>query len=327
MIANRRSIWRLAGLLALTVLIVVAFVLLVDVEQVLRTAAAADRGLLVAASAALLSGMWFYALRWRLLLDDRPTRAHTFHACNIAHAGNILIPLRAGEALRILVIGQADEVSLTTATSSFVVERLFEQLLRVMALVTAVAIGAGLELSPASVGGGLAAVGLAFGLIVGLVRYRTAVLNHGPRWLAKLPRVTAEGAHGTLADLLNTLGTAARPRQFALVFFWSVVTWSFFGAFFYLTLRALGTAIDPADQLAVALGALALSPPSAPTQPGIFQASIVAPLAAVGYDAEPLTAFAILLQILEIVWMGGFAFVGIVALRVSPRSLAASLRA
>ena len=84
-----------------------------------------------------------------------------------------------------------------------------------------------------------------------------------------------------------------------------------FWGFFYVTLLALGQGFPPDERLAVSLGALALSPPSAPTQPGIFHASVVVPLAAVGFNEVTLTAYAVLLHILEMVWMIGLALWGL----------------
>jgi len=66
---------------------------------------------------------------------------------------------------------------------------------------------------------------------------------------------------------------------------------------------------------------LALSPPSAPTQPGIFHASVVVPLAAVGFDEVALTAYAVLLHILEMVWMIGLAIVGLAQTGLSVGSM------
>ena len=93
----------------------------------------------------------------------------------------------------------------------------------------------------------------------------------------------------------------------------SIVTWFLFGCFFFLTLLSLEASFPPDQKLSISLGALALSPPSAPTQPGIFHASIVVPLGAIGLNAEILTAYAVLLHVLEMFWMIGFAVWGLIA--------------
>jgi uncharacterized protein (TIRG00374 family) len=319
------SPWRLVGLAAVVGLIILLFVYFVDLAAVRQQLSDADPGYLAAASLLLCVGLLAYAGRWRLLLANQPTWSHTFHASNVGHAGNILIPARAGEALRIVVMGGSSTVTVTTATSSFVVERLFEQLMRLAALLGAVIYGAGIAVSWRNALAGLAFVLLAFSAIVWLANHQETVLARGPAWLARLPRVSEAAARRSLADLLHNLAAISNPRQFALVLTWSLLTWLSFWAAFYLTLLALANGFPPEEQLAVSLGALALSPPSAPTQPGIFHASVVAPLAAVGYRAETLTAYAVVLHALEMIWMIGLALWGMARLRLSPRALWAQI--
>jgi len=62
----------------------------------------------------------------------------------------------------------------------------------------------------------------------------------------------------------------------------------------------------PTPQLvSMSLGALALAPPSAPTQPGVYHASVVVPLTAIGFDNATLTAYAVILHTLQMAWMVG----------------------
>lgn len=183
--------------------------------------------------------------------------------------------------------------------------------MRLLALVAAVAVGAGIELSPGSILGGVAVLVAAFGGIQWLVRRRERVLARWPAPFATLPRITEDGARRTLTDLLDNLTAVSEPKQLAKVMGSSLLAWGCFWGFFYATLLALGQGFPPGERLAISLGALALSPPSAPTQPGIFHASVVVPLAAVGFGEVTLTAYAVLLHILEMIWMIGLALWGL----------------
>jgi uncharacterized protein (TIRG00374 family) len=315
---NRKRVLVVAVII---VLIAILFALLVDIQAVTWQLKAADIRFLIAASIMLLCGLAAYAIRWRALLGNKPGLLFTFHASNMGHAANILIPLRAGEAVRILVMGTEKTVSFTEATTSVVVERLFEQLMRLLTIGAAILVGVGLQLSPSAVIGGIGFLALGFGAIAWLVGNQSFTLAKGSRLLAKLPRVTEEKARIAIADLLENLEGVSKPRHFALILFWSLITWAFFWAFFYLTLLSLGDVFPTQQRVAISLGAMALSPPSAPTQPGIFHASIVVPLAAIGIDAETLTAYAVLLHILEMFWMIGLAIWGLIATGSSLRSL------
>ena len=95
----------------------------------------------------------------------------------------------------------------------------------------------------------------------------------------------------------------------------------FFWAFFYLTLVALGTGLAQTDMLAISIGALALSPPSAATQPGLFHGSVVVPLVAVGFDEVILIAYAIVLHVIEMFWITLLALWGLATTGISLSAL------
>jgi uncharacterized protein (TIRG00374 family) len=297
--------------------IIAIFLLLVDLDAVLEQLQTANPLLLLLASAAFVAGLVAFAARWRALLNYEPSLVFTFHASNMGHAGNILLPFRFGEAIRVLVMGTDKAVSLAESTSSFVVERLFEQSMRLLAVLGAVMIGVGLETSAAALVGGLIFVVLGFAAVLWLANHPEFTLQKGTRLLAKIPRVSEERARQATADFLANLSGIAQPRRFAVVLGWSFLSWVLFWLFFFITLRALDTGLALQEQIAISLGALAVSPPSAATQPGLFHASVVAPLAAVGFDTELVTAYAVLLHILEMIWLIILASWGLFATKIS----------
>ena len=290
-------------MIAIIAVIIVIFLLLVDLEAVLEQLETADPLLLLLASGAFIAGLAAFAARWRALLRYEPGFSFTFHASNLGHAGNILLPFRAGEAIRILVMSTNEEVSLAESTSSFVVERLFEQSMRLLAILGAVLIGVGLETSAAAIAGGLFVVITGFAAVLWLANHPAFTLAKGSQLLASIPRVSEERARQATTDFLDNLSGVSQPRRFAVIFGWSLASWALFWLFFFITLRALDTGLSSQEQVAISLGALAVSPPSAATQPGLFHASVVVPLAAVGFATELLTAYAVLLHIVEMVWL------------------------
>jgi uncharacterized protein (TIRG00374 family) len=300
---SQLSAKRIVGVMVVIVVIIAIFFLLVDLEEVLEQLETADPLLLLLASAAFIAGLLLFATRWRVLLNYEPGLMFTFHASNLGHAGNILLPFRVGEAIRILVMSTDEEVSLAESTSSFVIERLFEQSMRLLAVMGALLIGVGLETSRQALVGGILFVIVGFAVVLYLANHPQFTLSKGTRLLAAIPRVSEERAYEATADFLANLSSIAHPRRFFIVLGWSLLSWSLFWLFFFLTLRALDTGLSLQDQIAISMGALAVSPPSAATQPGLFHASVVAPLSAVGFDTELITAYAVLLHILEMIWL------------------------
>lgn len=307
---SRQQLLSLIITTALIVIILILFVVFVDVRAVWQAVRRANGLYLFGGIVALLAGLAAYATRWRLLLADKPHWRSTFDAANVGHAVNTLIPLRAGEPARILVLGRMDQTPLAEITSSVVVERLFEQIMRLTALAGAVLFGAGLELSPGTVIGGVGMVVVVFAGLWWLIRNQAIVIEHWPRALARLPHVTEAGARRTLTNLLAGLSSVSSPRRLALAYVWSLAAWGCFLVFHVLVLLSLPEV--PAPQVfSIALGALALVPPSAPTLPGLYHGSLVGPLSAVGFDGTLLTSYAVLLHLIQLILMvglGGWGF-------------------
>lgn len=308
-------------LLAVVAVILILFAFIVDWAAVWEMLLYSNKWLLLAASGAMVAGLLFYAVRWRLLLANKVPFWTTFHAGNIGLAANILIPMRAGEPLRIYVVGRDpnNPASYAEATSSVVAEKIFEQIMRLCAL--GLALGVGVRQNSASFVAAGASVLLAFVALWWVLNHQERVLDTGTRWLAKLPRVSGERAHKVISDMLVNLSHITSRRQLLLAFLWSAVTWFCFWLFFYLTIAALGDAIPQEDWLEVSLASMALSPPSAPTQPGLFHASIIVPLSALGFSPSGLTAFTIVAHILEMFWMIGLAVLGMLRMGISTQAL------
>jgi len=312
---------RVGGTIGLIALIVLLFSFFVDVHAVLVQLRRIDWYYGLAASAMLIIGLLTYARRWRMLLADKVAFPNTFHTANVGHMLNMWIPFRAGEPARILLLGQSQAVPLSEVTSSVVVERWLEQVMRLAALGGAIVFGVGLEVSAETMLGVLAFSGISLAGMMGLVKYRVTILDRWPLWLGRLPRVTEASARRILAGLLDGFATVASTRRLVIAFSWSVITWICFLGFHYLVLLALATDFQPEQALALSLGSLALAPPSAATQPGLYHASIVAPLSLVGYSTELLATYAIVLHALQMMWISSLGIWGLYRARTSFREL------
>lgn len=322
--ARRPSRRTLIAAVALTLAGAVALLMLVDLRAVLASVRQADWRYLAAASAALLGGTALYALRWKLLLGGRPNWSRTFLACCVGHGVNLLLPLRLGEAVRIVVLGRSERLPYAEVASSVVVERLWEQAMRLTALAAAMALGIGVRLSPATVAGTLGLIGGAALAVAWLRRHPIWVLAHVPRWLARLPRIDEPSARATLARLLAGLQQATRPRQLFAGGLTSLGAWGLFWGFHLLALLALPGGLTTPQVVMLSLGALALAPPSSPTVPGVYHASVVVPLAVAGQPEALLTAYAIILHALLLGWLLTLGLVGLASSGLSAREVASA---
>jgi uncharacterized protein (TIRG00374 family) len=228
---------------------------------------------------------------------------------------NLAIPMRAGEAARVVALARSANRSTAEVASTVVVERLFESLLRVSALGGAIVFGLGLEPSPLTIVGGIATLVVGFLLLWWAVRNKPTILDKGAPLLGRLPRVGPEQARRWLSRLVNGLSALASPRQLLQIMAWSAAAWALFWLFHYLVLLSLPPIFADSERLPLSLAALGLAPPSAPAQPGIYHASVVVPLAMAGLDRTSVTAYAVLLHAVSGGWMIALGLLGLLLSR------------
>jgi uncharacterized protein (TIRG00374 family) len=306
------------GMTVITIIvIIILFAVFIDLGEVYQQLRMADWHYMLAGSIMLIAGLITFAVRWRLLLGNVPTVKETFNDSNMCHMFNLVLPLRAGEAVRIFILGKGTSISYAEATSSVVVEKLIEQIMRITAIGGAIVFGLGLDVSVYSIFGAVLFLALAFTFLLWMVNNQGAVLESWPSKLAKLPRLSEKRIHQILVDVLRGLSSISSTRQLSMVMGLSVLTWMFFWSFYYVVLLALDVDFTLQQRLAISLGALGLAPPSASTLPGFYHASIVAPLAAVGFAEVVLTAYTVLLYAIKLFWMTFFGVLGLIQERAS----------
>lgn len=297
--------------LLLLILIAVLFYIFVDVEQVIWQLHQADWGYLTMAGLMLLGGYTAYSLRWQLFIGRRTSIAQAFHATNLGNLLNMLLPLNPGDAVRIWLVNRSSGISIGAGTSSIVMERLLENLLRLAAFSGMLVIGMGFFTRSLNVLIGLVSfLGFSLTTLVWMLKNRQRILDSWPRFLGRLPRLSQERVYQTLTELLDALGAMSSPPKLAATLLNSLIIWGFFFGFHYFTLVALNMELTQQQMLALALGSLMMIPPSSPTLPGVFHAQIVLPFAVLGISSSYLTAYAIVLHALEavvIVALGGLA--------------------
>jgi uncharacterized protein (TIRG00374 family) len=275
----------------------------------------------------LLIGYIFYAIRWRYLMNNIPDLPPVYHTANVGNMVNTLLPLRPGEPVRVLLLSSKGKPPALMAASSIVVERWLETILRIAALGGAFIYGAGAAVSGLTIAGSMLFLAFSFIFMIWLVRYRETALRLIPAWLDHLPRVKEAQARQGLSHLIDGLNTVSSPRRMLVALIHSIITWTFFWGFHYLCLLALQPNLSVEELLGISLGSLALVPPSATTLPGIFQVSMVAPLALMGYNTALLTSYALVLNTITMVVVVALGVWGTFATGLSLRQLAAQAEA
>lgn len=310
-------------LLALVVTLVIGaiFFWLVDLEQVIALLQAAEWRLLAAAIGALIFSYVLMAVRWRYLLANRTGFFPSFHAINISNLVNSLTPIPE-IAVRVLITGSGTDVSIPGATSGMLVERSLEQVMRVLAFILALLTGYVISFQTGSI---IFNVGLVLGLLVlmfWLIRNAETFVGKIQILLRRFPKLNQQQVDNALEDLVTGLRTAGGPWQLTYTWLMSFAIWGAFFIFAYLVLLGLKIHL-PVEQLAaIALLTLAVAPPSAPGTPGLYQATIVGALSLVaGFNPALMTAFAIMIHILQVIPLFFLGIWGALGMDISLRTV------
>ena len=287
--------------LAVTLIIGGLFFWFVDLNQVIEQLRQADWRLLAAGMGALLVSYVLIAVRWRYLLGNRPGFFPSFHSVNMSNLVNSLTPIPE-IALRVLITGRDQGMSVPSATSGMLVERSLEQVMRVLAFLIALLTGYVIALRTSSmlVNGGLILGFLA--LMVLIIRNAESIVSWMQIHLARFPRLDQRRVEKVLSDLVAGLQMAGGPRQLTYGWLISFGIWGAFFVFAYLVLLGLNIHLPVEQMVAITLLTLAVAPPSAPGTPGLYQATIVGALSLiVGLDPALMTAYAIMVHILQVI--------------------------
>ena len=280
---------------------------------------------LIAAILVYLSSFPVRALRWRLILRAqkalslRELMAPVF----VGYMVNNVVPARAGEIYRAHFLGRRVRLSRSGVAASIVVERTFDGLMLVCALLLV------FILFPQEhyLGGAALVTGLVFlGLAAGILLYTLTadrahqVLNQG---LGLLPR----GLHGRLAGHLRSFLQGIRGIStvggFLEAGMYTALIWILDGCAIALVVASFEVALPPIGFVLVfALVALSTTLPAGPGYIGPFQYAFVLSLGAFDVSRETALAISVAAQLalLGSVTVIGLALFGREQLRAPSRS-------
>lgn len=227
---------------------------------------------LVPAGLANLLVNWARGCRWRALLANRGPQEEYFWAQAIGIAVTNLLPLRAGDAARMLILSRRAGLPLAQVAASLVLEWLTD-LAVVLALLTGLLLL--MDVPPA-----VTVTGLALGALLVLASTAVIVLllfGHRltglvERVAGRLPDRSARWGLETWRHLLTTLEPLHDLRMVLQVLGWSTLLWVTGICSFWATIEAVAPGAHPIEP-AFALTALALGValPSSPGFIGVYQ--------------------------------------------------------
>ncbi len=295
---------------AFSVIAAIAIVINVDWAALSEEFSSANYWWVIPSSLALSFSLWVRGMRWRELLGRVPSQSRMFYVTNIGYFVNNVIPLRAGELVRIYLASRDEGVSVMRALSTALVERLMDILVVFGLALIALPFVEGDNWLLAS-GRSLAALAVLgiVGLFVLAAVYHT-VMPIVHNIANKLPRLIQ-----TIVNQLDSFVLSIRDvgvKGWFLGFLWTIFIWSL-SAFSIFTMLFCFIPDAPWYMGLIATASIALggSVPSAPSGVGLYEASAIAALVLFGIDTEIGLAFGILNHLMNFVILTIFGLLGL----------------
>lgn len=227
--------------------------------------------------------------RWQVLLVENgaePSRADTYGLIAVGYLGNNVLPARAGDALRVVLLVPRAKTDARTVIGTLVAERLCDVLVLgvlFLGLAYGVLSGAGTDLFGDRLGtvAIVAAVALAVSVLSGVVLYAR---GHLARVIAFVRPMVAATAN-------------LRGRHGAEVLVLTVVVWALEGSVWYLSAVAAGLGVDVVEALyLLALSSMLVLIPAGPGYAGTMDAAILIGAHALEKSSSAALTYLILLR-------------------------------
>jgi glycosyltransferase 2 family protein len=274
----------------------------VDLGEVWRSLREAEPAWLAASLAVLAVAIFVRAIRWRALFlpETRPGVGPATAATLVGLAVNSVLPMRAGEAARVIALGRTGS-SRVESFATIVLERTLD----VFFLLLLVIVAAPVLPEVAWIGGAVAlaavlAAGLATAAVVFAV-WKDRPVHALAGLLGRLPFVTPEQIEHTGENLARGLAGLRHGRIALAGSAWTTCSWLLTALSFWLATLAFDLDL-PLSSGVLVLGAIGLSLllPAAPGGLGVFEAATVLALDAYGVSREEALSYAFALHALNL---------------------------
>jgi uncharacterized protein (TIRG00374 family) len=327
---GKRAVSRLAGARAsrrgsvlLAILFTLGFAYLavrdVDVGRLGDSLRDSNYWWLVPAAATLAVAFFLRALRWQFLFSagTRPPLWPTTQALLIGQFFNNVLPLRAGDAARILALHSLAHRSRAETTGTVLIERVLDVLALLLVFFAA------LPWLP-EVGWLRAAGALALALMLGLVAAIVVLRVYGERPLrfvlgplGRLRFVSAKRVEAAVGNMMGGLIALRSLRLGLLALALTILSWALLGVSFWFVMLGFDLGLSPAaGLLTIVATGLSLIIPSAPAAVGVFEGAVILALAAYHIPQERSLSFALVVHALNVL---PFVAAGLLVLNLQRR--------
>ncbi len=259
------------------------------------------------------------ALRWRSLFAPgrRPPFLTIMNAMLIGYLYNNILPARAGEAARIVVLTQRSSTPPVESVGTVVLERLYDVL-----AILVIFFASEPWLPHVSWFGAAAVAAITLAVLIGATAIVLAVHGDRPvrfvlRPLRRIPLFSGERLDRTVDELTHGLSGLRHPTLAVETFAWTIAAWLLTALCAYLVTLAFNLHLPFACGVLVAVAVgLSMILPSPPAAVGVFEGAALIALDAYGVPHSSALPYAVVLHLVNFI---PFVIVGALLLHHNSR--------
>ena len=298
---SRRSLLIAVGLVVTAVFTYYA-VRNVHPDEVWEAFRASNKWWLLPSLAVLALGVFVRAIRWWALFapETRPPLRPVVNALLVGLLFNSVLPLRVGEAARIVALNRAAASSRAETLGTVALERALDVLCLLLLLFIAVPWLPELGWLNAAIVLAAVVAGVLVAGVIALALYGERPFVAVARGLGRLPLVPGEAIERAASNVAHGLAGLRRWRLALGGLLWTSFSWVLVSISFWLVTLAFGLDVPPvAGLLVLAATGLAMILPAAPASLGVFEAATLVALAAYGVSESEALSYALVLHALN----------------------------
>jgi hypothetical protein len=311
----------LFNVVAVVVTIVFSYIALTNINLKLagRALRTSDYWWIAAALVAFGLGAVTRAMRWRSLFarGRRPPFGVMMNATMVGYLYNSIMPARAGEAARVVVLSRRSSAGPVEIVGTVVVERLYDVLAILVIFFAAEPWLPHVSWFGAAAVAAISLAGLIAGAAIVLAIYGDRPIRFLLRPLKWVPWFSSDRLDHAVRELAHGFSGLRNWAQALEAFGWTIVAWLFTSLCAYLVTLAFHLHVSFACGILVAVAVgLSMILPSPPAAVGVFEAAALIALNAYGVSNSSALPYALLLHLVNFV---PYVLVGALLLQYNAR--------
>lgn len=249
--------------------------------------------------------LYIRAQRWRLLLRPlgNPPMRTLVAATNIGFMANMVLPLRAGEVIRPVLLSRKENEPLGGVLATIVLERIFDMTMVLLLF------GISFMAVPVSDdvrrwGYALTFLAVAVAATVAAIRWQEALALRLLSWaVVRMPERAAHHVDHFFRGFIRALEILDNPWTFLQAIGWSLYLWSVIASTYFWGLLAFDLPVPwvVGALVTTSMIAVAVSAPSAPGFIGAFQVGCALALGLFGVSESDAFAYSVVVHLTQFV--------------------------